>query len=94
MASVHGGMFHAVPVATQVTPVARPDAGPLGLSSVTPQGAGAPQDQAQFAGNLPAGSDQVVATQSQDGGGNTIVHLEDGSTITFVGTAHIDAIIH
>jgi hypothetical protein len=31
-----------------------------------------------------------VATQSQDGG-NVVVQLEDGSTITVVGVTHFDA---
>ena len=35
-------------------------------------------------------SSDVVATQSTDGG-NVVVHLSDGSSITIVGTNHIDA---
>ena len=65
-------------------------AGPLGLASATSgfdttgtAGSGA------FAGGS-AASDQVVATQTQ-AGGNTIIQLADGSTITVVGVAHFDA---
>lgn len=52
-------------------------AGPLDLSSAT------------FAGGT-GSSTGVVATQSQSGG-NTVVHLQDGSTLTVVGTTHVDA---
>lgn len=53
------------------------DAGPLGLASAT-----------TFAGGT--GPTPVVATQTQSGG-NTVVHLQDGSTITVVGVTHLDA---
>ena len=42
-----------------------------------------------FAGAAVGGS-QVVATETQ-AGGNTVIHLEDGSTITVVGADHVDA---
>jgi hypothetical protein len=41
---------------------------------------------ATFAG----GAGGVVATQTHDGG-NTVIHLEDGSTITVVGVTHFDS---
>ena len=41
---------------------------------------------ATFAG----GAGGVVATQSHEGG-NTVIHLADGSTITVVGVAHFDS---
>jgi hypothetical protein len=50
--------------------------GPLSLSSAT------------FAGGGSAGG--VVATQTHEGG-NTVIHLEDGSTITVVGVTHFDS---
>jgi hypothetical protein len=43
-----------------------------------------------FAGELQPGADQVVAVQTLDGG-NTVLHLADGSTITLVGVTHVDA---
>jgi hypothetical protein len=94
MATVHGGLFHASAPA-HVAAAARPDAGHLSLASVTGGydttvgSAGDPR----FAGGLPASTEQVVATQTQVGG-NTVVSLNDGSTITFVGVIHVDAIIH
>jgi serralysin len=39
-------------------------------------------------GGATAGTEQVVATQSQVGG-NTVLHLPDGSTITLVGVTHV-----
>lgn len=51
---------------------------------------GPEQGSVRFAGGATAGNEQVVATQSQSGG-NTILHLPDGSTITLVGVTHIDA---
>ena len=45
----------------------------------------------RFSGHHHAGrGDQVVANQTQEGG-NTVIHLPDGSTITLVGTTHVDA---
>jgi hypothetical protein len=41
---------------------------------------------AAFAGS----ASSVAAAQSHDGG-NTVIHLEDGSTITVVGTTHFDS---
>jgi hypothetical protein len=112
MATVAGGMFHPVSAVTPV-PGGRPDAGPLGLASITeahttiaggadttpgsaPMGGGGSdtvsglQGDVRFAGNTPAGTEQVVATQTQEAG-NTILHLPDGSTITLVGVNHVDA---
>jgi hypothetical protein len=117
MATVTGGLFHAVAHATPVAPASRPDAGPLGLASITNHamaGGGADsiaggatsgggsntagsgfdtvsgaQGDVRFAGNAPAGSEQVVATQTVEGG-NTILHLQDGSTLTLIGITHAD----
>jgi hypothetical protein len=100
MASVVGGLFRAAP--THITAAARPDPGALSLASVT-RGSGSGGSgtntvvgsggDPRFAGGLPAGSEQVVATQTQLAGG-TLVTLNDGSTIHFVGVLHVDAIIH
>jgi hypothetical protein len=123
MPTVAGGLFHPVAAATHVAAGARPDAGPLALSSITeahttlsggadtmPAGAtGASgagggsatvgsgvdtvsglQGDARFSGAAPTGTEQVVATQTQDGG-NAILHLPDGSTITLIGVTHVDA---
>jgi hypothetical protein len=38
-------------------------------------------------------SDQVVATATQQSG-NTVFTLQDGTTLTFIGTLHVDAIVH
>jgi hypothetical protein len=43
-----------------------------------------------FAGEPRGSTEQVVASQTQHGG-NTVLHLADGSTITLVGTTHVDA---
>lgn len=49
------------------------------------------RDDARFSGqHYRGGGEHVVANQTQDGG-NTIIHLPDGSTITLVGTTHVDA---
>jgi hypothetical protein len=105
MATVTGGLFHASQPVTAATGAPRPDAGPLSLSSIAAThttvagGAGTgsgfdtvsgPQAGGGFAGNLPAGTEQVVATQTQDGG-NTVLHLSDGSTITLIGVTHVDS---
>jgi hypothetical protein len=90
MASIHGGLFHSAAPA-HVTATARPEPGALSLASVT--GGAAASNDPRFAGNLPAGADQVTATQAQVGG-NIVVTLVDGSTITFVGTPHVGTIIH
>lgn len=106
MATVAGGLFHATSPTAPIAASPRPDAGPLSLSSVadthtTMTGGGGtagsgfdtvtgPQPGGGFAGNLPAGTDQVVATQSVEGG-NTVLHLPDGSTITLVGVTHVDS---
>lgn len=44
----------------------------------------------RFSGQQPGGGDHVVANQTQEGG-NTVIHLSDGSTITLVGSTHVDA---
>jgi hypothetical protein len=49
-----------------------------------------PQQGVGFAGEPHGGTEQVVAAQTQHGG-NTVLHLPDGSTITIVGTTHVDA---
>ena len=49
----------------------------------------APGGSGDGLGQSSGGSD-VVATQAQDGG-NVVVHLSDGSSITVVGASHIDA---
>jgi hypothetical protein len=102
MATVCGGLFHpASPTPTHVTVSPRPEAGPLSLASVTggggsdPRGSGfdtvsGPQGDLRVAGSLPAGTEQVVATQAQEGG-NLVLHLSDGSTITLIGVTHVDA---
>jgi hypothetical protein len=101
MASVSGGLFHTgSPTSTQVTAAPRPDAGPLSLASVTGGGSGKAgsgldtvsglQGGMRIAGTLAAGTEQVVASQTQQGG-NLVLHLSDGSTITLVGMTHIDA---
>jgi hypothetical protein len=41
---------------------------------------------ATFAG----GASGVVATQTHEGG-NTVIHMEDGSTITVLGVTHFDS---
>jgi hypothetical protein len=51
---------------------------------------GPEQGSVRFAGGTTAGTEQVVATQSQSGS-NIILHLPDGSTITLVGVTHFDA---
>jgi hypothetical protein len=116
MATVAGGLFHAVSHATHVAPATRPDAGPLALASITDHttvgggadsiagsasgggsdtvGSGfdtvsAAHGDVRFAGSAPAGSEQVVATQTLEGG-NTILHLQDGSTLTLIGITHVD----
>ncbi len=119
MATVAGGLFHAVSHATPVAPATRPDAGPLALASITDHatvgggadtiaggtssGSGGGSDtvgsgfdtvsgahgDVRFAGSAPAGSEQVVATQTLEGG-NTILHLQDGSTLTLIGITHVD----
>ena len=100
MASVGGGLFHpAPPTPTQVIASPRPDAGPLSLASITGGGGGGgsgfdtvmgQQGDLRVAGGLPAGTEQVVATQTQEGG-NLVLHLSDGSTITLIGVTHVDA---
>jgi hypothetical protein len=75
MASVTGAASTLFSTTAHPAVVAAAHAGPLSLSSAT------------FAGS--AGG--VVATQTTDGSGNTIIHLEDGSTITVVGVAHFDS---
>jgi hypothetical protein len=98
MASIHGGLFHAAP--THVTATARSTAGPLSLAQVTGAGPGGsghettsgPPGDPRFAGS-PAGSEQVLATQTQAGGTTTLT-LHDGSVINFIGTPHFDVIIH
>jgi hypothetical protein len=49
-----------------------------------------PQGEGKFAGSLPASTEQVVATQTQEAG-NLVLHLADGSTITLVGVTHVDS---
>src|SRR5262245_18196862 len=101
MASVVGGLFHASAALTHVTAAPRPDPGALSLACVT--GGSIPGESGtntvvgsggdhRFAGGLPSGSEQVVATQTQFAGG-TLVILNDGSTIHFVGVLHVDVII-
>lgn len=51
---------------------------------------GPQQSGVGFAGELHGGTEQVVASQTQQGS-NTVLHLPDGSTITLVGTTHVDA---
>jgi hypothetical protein len=69
------------------------NAGSLSLASIT-HGHGldtaSATHPANFAGGAAAGTEHVVATQTQ-AGGNTVLHLHDGSTITVVGVTHIDA---
>ncbi len=55
--------------------VTGPHSGPGSFGSHAPQG---------------AGTEQVVATQTQEGS-NTVLHLQDGSKITVVGVSHIDS---
>jgi hypothetical protein len=105
MATVAGGLFHTSAPTTPVTGAPRPDAGTLSLSAIagahpTVGGGGSsgtgfdtvsgPQAGGGFAGNLPAGTEQVVATQTTEGG-NTVLHLPDGSTITLIGLTHVDS---
>jgi hypothetical protein len=62
-------------------------AGRIGIDTVSgPHQVGG----AGFAGKIDGGTEQVVATQISQGG-NTVLHLHDGSTITLVGTTHVDA---
>jgi hypothetical protein len=52
---------------------------------------GPSQGSGGFAGQPQGGgTEQVAATQTQDGG-NTILNLPDGSTITIVGTTQVDS---
>jgi ferric-dicitrate binding protein FerR (iron transport regulator) len=90
MASIHGGLFQSA-AAAHVTATARPEPGALSLASVT--GGAAASSDPRFAGNLPAGTDQVTATQTQVGG-NIVVSLADGSTITIIGHPNLGTIIH
>jgi ferric-dicitrate binding protein FerR (iron transport regulator) len=77
MASVVGGSAALFKAPhEQVAHHGNPAASPLGLASAT------------FSG-MPAHSG-AVATHTHEGG-NTVVHLHDGSTLTVVGTSHIDA---
>jgi hypothetical protein len=92
MASISGGQFH---FSSGHEPVSGSNqgatAGHLSLASIgsgfdtvnTPEhGGGAP---------TPVGSGSSgVVTQAQDGG-NTVVHLPDGSSLTIVGANHVDA---
>jgi hypothetical protein len=58
-----------------------------GFDTVT----GPSQGSGGFAGQPQGGgTEQVAATQTQ-AGGNTVLHLPDGSTITVAGTSHVDA---
>jgi hypothetical protein len=63
-------------------------AGHLGLAAAT-SGFEAAKATANFAGGH-GGTEHVVASHSQ-AGGNVIVHMHDGSTLTVVGVTHIDA---
>jgi len=63
--------------------LAHATSGPTGLDTV----AAAPQGSSALAGQLTS-SAQTVVSQS---GGNTVLHLADGSTITLLGTPHVDA---
>ena len=76
MVSVVGGqsIFNAHQAKAAVHPGNDAQHSPLGLASVT------------FSGT-PAHGTGALHTQSH--GGNTIVHLHDGSTITVLGTSHI-----
>jgi len=51
---------------------------------------GPSQDSGGFAGQMQGGTDQVVASQTQDSG-NSVLHLPDGSTITVAGTSNVDS---
>jgi hypothetical protein len=64
------------------------NAGHLGLASAT-SGFEAAKGTANFAGGHGA-TEHVVASQTH-AGGNVVVHLHDGSSITVVGVTHIDA---
>jgi hypothetical protein len=77
MAGVHGPLIQGSSHGPVTGGTTPGGSGPLDLSSAT------------FAGGAAAGG-QIVATQS-DSGGNTVVHLQDGSTITVVGVTHFDA---
>jgi hypothetical protein len=56
-----------------------------GFDTVSGPGQGA----SGFVGQVQGATENVVATQTTDGG-NTILQLHDGSTITIVGTTQID----
>jgi hypothetical protein len=96
MASVHGGLFQASPPAsTQVTHAPSPQAGHLGLASVTAgfdtSSGGTTGPGLRISGTLQgSGTENVVASQTTEGG-NVVLHLPDGSTITVVGVTHISA---
>lgn len=62
-------------------------AGHLGLASAT-AGFEAAKATANFAGGH--GTEHLVASHTQ-AGGNVVVHMHDGSSLTVVGVTHIDA---
>ena len=100
MASVSGAQFHfassenvsgsgsdATAGHLSLTSIAAYDAtigggGSTGFDSVNSPSAGG------LAGQPAGASDNLVTTQAS--GGNTIVHLPDGSSLTVIGTTHLD----
>ena len=102
MASVCGAQFH-FGGHDQVSPGQGGGASNLSLSSIADEhstvagagGAGSGFDTITAPGassDIPhaQGGSDVLATQGQEGG-NTVVHLADGSSITVLGVTHIDA---
>ena len=59
--------------------------GPTGFDSVNSPSSGG----SGLAGQVHGASESTVVTQSQQGG-NTVVHLPDGSSLTVVGVTHVD----
>jgi hypothetical protein len=91
MASVHGaGGGHTLFQSSteKVASSAKPaSAGHLGLAAATSSFEAA-KATANFAGGH--GTEHVVASHTH-AGGNVVVHMHDGSTLTVVGVTHIDA---
>jgi hypothetical protein len=105
MASVSGGNFHFSSSAESVSGGSggKASAGSLSLTSVAAfhatvgggdansagfDSVNSPSAGGGLAGQSAASTEHVITTQSS--GGNTIVHLPDGSSLTVVGSTHVD----
>jgi len=105
MPSVSGAHFQLPGAGDKVTSPTHPDAGRLSLAAATENRGGAENVHSGFdtvssvahvtvtpKGEIHAGGTHVVASQTHEGG-NTILHLSDGSKITLVGVTHPDGSI-